>query len=242
MAIEDLASEVALRQFEMEDLPRTPPFARTIAEVAFGVVKALGAGDVSEAIGLMDKIHSSSEADTSAHLFKCVVEDLKCLHKKVKLSEQQTADFVELLFDADRKARQTRAKNRIKRIANVLTASMGMSPIPSPDETEEMTGLAVELSDQDVLVLKALQETQQRYESNGGRVTPNLSLASVPGLSPEVVLSTCGKLLSLGLIADPQQRATSLGVASYPRGGGFMLLERGLRFLKFIESPPAPKL
>jgi hypothetical protein len=99
-----------------------------------------------------------------------------------------------------------------------------------------MMGLAVELSDEDVCVLRALRETQQRYERDGGRTMTGLPLAPVPGLSPEVVLSICGKLLSLGLIADPEQRAVSLGLGSYPRGGGYMFLESGQRFLKFIEG------
>jgi hypothetical protein len=240
MAIDDLASEQALKQLEMEDLPKSPPLASSFATAAYSVMKALFKGEISEAIGLLEQIHSSAEAERSAYLLECVVMDLKYLDEKVKkLSERQTIDFVEVLFDADRKARQTRAKTRIKRIADIVTASINITPIPSPDETEEMTGLAVELSDQDVPVLKALQEMQQRYERDGGRSMTGLPLAPVPGLSAEIVLSICGKLLSLGLIADPEQRAVSLGLGSYPRGGGYMLLERGQRFLKFIEQAAA---
>jgi hypothetical protein len=240
MGIDDSASEVALRQLAMEDLSKAPPFARNFSDAAFSIMKALASGNVIEVVGLLKDIHSSGEAARSAYFFQCVVNDIRRIDKKVaELSAQQSQDFVELLLDADRKARQTRAKTRVKRMADILTASINMNPISSPDETEEMTGLAVTLSDQDVLVLKALRETQERYERDGGRTTPSLALASVPGLLPEVVLSICGKLLSQGLISDPQQRATSLGVSSYPRGGGFMLLERGQRFLKFLEQSPS---
>jgi hypothetical protein len=114
-----------------------------------------------------------------------------------------------------------------------------MTPIPLPDEIEEMTALAVELSDQDVLVLKAIQTTQQRYERDGGRTMTSLPLSSIHGVSAEVGLSICGKLLSRGLIVDPEQRAVSLGFGSYPGGEGYMLLKRGQRFLKFIEEARA---
>jgi hypothetical protein len=86
---------------------------------------------------------------------------------------------------------------------------------------------------------KAIQTTQQRYERDGGRTMTSLPLSSIHGVSAEVVLSICGKLLGCGLIVDPEQRAVSLGLGSYPRGGGYMVLKRGQRFLKFIEEVPA---
>src|SRR5579862_4811632 len=111
MAIDDLGAVQALKRLEMEDLPKSPPLARNFADAAFTVMKALFTGDTADASDLLGKFHSGAEADRSAYLLKCVIEDLKYLDEKVKkLSEQQNIDFVELLFDADRKARQTGSK------------------------------------------------------------------------------------------------------------------------------------
>jgi len=245
MAMDDLGVVRALDQFKMEDLSKSPSFALGFADAAFSEMKALASGNVIEVVGLLKEIHSGGEAARSAYLFQCVADDLQRINQKVtELSEQQTIDFVELLVDADRKARQTLARNRVKRIADILTSSIKMTPIPSPDETEEMTGLAVEMSDQDVTTLMALRETQRRYERDLGSLnkTPVLGFPTVAGLSPESALSICGKLLSLGLISPPQQRAMSVGPNSYPSGGGYFLLERGQRFLRFVEESPAARV
>jgi hypothetical protein len=62
-----------------------------------------------------------------------------------------------------------------------------------------------------------------------------LPLASVQGLPQEKVLSICGKLLSLGLIAEPEQRAVALGLVLIPWRWIHSLIA-GVGFLEFIAT------
>jgi hypothetical protein len=64
-------------------------------------------------------------------------------------------------------------------------------------------------------------------------------LASVQGLPQEKVLSICGKLLTLGLIAEPEQRAVAMGLGTYPREGGYIVLSRGVGLLEFTATQRA---
>jgi hypothetical protein len=95
-----------------------------------------------------------------------------------------------------------------------------------------MMRIAMDLTDDDVVVLKALQIAMDKHVSTGAGV---LNLPSIEGITPDSVLSICGKLQSVGLIAVPEQRAKTLRVGTYPSGGGFMPLERAEKFLNFIS-------
>jgi hypothetical protein len=198
-------------------------------------------GNFLEAISSFGEVHEAFGEERSLYLLFWLNEDLKRLRNQVneftqKQEDYLETDFIGLMFDADRKARETRSKSRIRRIAQILTASVQMEPIPSPDDTEEMVRIATQLSDEEVLVLHALRDQQTRYEKDGGRTMTGLTLAAVEGLGQEKVLGICGKLLSLGLIAEPEQRAVALGLGSYPRGGGYIVLSRGVGFLEFIAT------
>ena len=108
--------------------------------------------------------------------------------------------------------------------------------MPLADQTEEMMRIAMELADDDVLVLKQLRDAVDRYWHLPAEAVHTLTVPDVPGVAADSVLGICGKLQSLGLISTAEQHAIALKLGSYPTGGGFVLLDRAEVFLKFIAD------
>jgi hypothetical protein len=239
MAIDDLSSERALERLRWEDLSRVPG----LPGIAVKAITALLGGDLTQATDLFTQCQETLESGRSKYLLQCVVDDLTWLRGELdKLNQKQqeylSTDWVALLVDADKKARATLGKTRIERIAKILCSSIRIEPIPPAEQTEELTRVAMELTDNDVLVLRHIREALERY----GRLPPDaphsLMMPEVPGFTPDSVLGICGKLQSLGLIATAEQHAIAATPGSYPRGGGFVPLDRADAFLKFIAATP----
>jgi hypothetical protein len=112
-----------------------------------------------------------------------------------------------LLTDGLRRAAQTRAKDRIARIAIILSNSLVEETAPAADHVEEMMRIAMDLADRDVLALKLIADS-----ASGSLWSDRLGLYQaldlfkrVPfrayGFSDSDVASTYGKLASFGLLA-----------------------------------------
>ncbi len=202
---------------------------------------ALLRGDPTQVADLFTQCQGALESGRTGYLLLCVIEDLKWLRGRLdSLTEKQqeylSTDWVALLFDADKKARATRARTRIARIAKILCSSIQIEPTPAADQTEEMMRIATELTDNDVLVLTNLRDAVDKYWHLPADAIHTLTVPDTQGVTPDAVLGICGKLQSLGLIATAQQHATALKLSSYPSGGGFVPLDRAEAFLKFIAD------
>lgn len=244
MAIDDLSSERALQRLEMEELRRAPAMASALPAIAMKAIVALLSGDLTQATDLFTQCQESLESERSGYLLRYVIDDLKWLRGELhsltqKQQEYLCTDWTALLFDADKKARATRAKTRIGRIAKILASSIRIEPTPPADQTEEMMRIATELTDDDVLVLKQLKEAVYKYWHLPAHAVHTLMVPDLQTVAPDSVLGICGKLQSLGLIATAQQHAMALKQSSYPSGGGFVLLDRAEAFLKFITGTDA---
>lgn len=225
----------------MEDLHRASQIAAKLPAIVVKAVAALLSGDLTQVSDLFTECQESLESERSGYLLRCVIDDLKYLQGEVhKLTQTQeeylSTDWVALLFDADKKARATRAKSRIERIAKILCSSIRIEPTPLADQTEEMMRIAMEMADQDVFVLKRLRGAVDKYQHLAADALHILAVPDVPGVKPDSVLGICGKLQSLGLISTAQQHAIALKLSSYPSGGGFILLDRAEAFLGFIAD------
>jgi hypothetical protein len=241
MAIDDLSSERALQRLAMEDLARAPETLRRAPGNVLKALTALLSGDITQAADLFSSCQDTLESERSAYLLACVVEDLRWLRKRLdQISEKQaeylSEDWVQILMDADRKARATRSKARIRRIATIVCSSIRPDHLPPPDVTEEMTRIAMQLSDEDVLVLKAVVGEWERYQRLPGVAAHGIHMPRVEGVAGESVLGICGKLQSLGLIASPELRAKALSEFTYPTGGGFVPLKRAGEFVRAITT------
>ena len=225
----------------MEDLSRAPALATALPGIVGKAIAALLRCDLTQATDLFTQCQETLESGRSKYLLQCVVDDLKWLRgQQDKLSQKQqeylSTDWVALLMDADRKARATLGKTRIERIARILCSSIRIDPIPPPEQTEELTRVAMELTDDDVLVLRCILETWESYNRRPPGAQYSLTMPQVPDFTPDSVLGICGKLQSLGLIATAEQHAIAATHGGYPRGGGFVLLDRADAFLKFVAA------
>jgi len=246
VAIDDLSSERALQQLGMEQLGEASPVLRRAPGNLIKALAALLTGDITQAADLFAGCQDTLESKRSEYLLECVIQDLRWLRDKLdELSKSQKeyleTDWVPLLMDADRKARATRARTRIERIARIVCSPIGSEPLPPGDETEEMMRIAMELSDEDVLVLRAVAEAWDHYQHLPAHAMHVVTMPEVKGIPGGSVLGICGKLQSLGLIVNPEVRAKALREGSYPTGGGFVPLKRAEVFLRAIaghESAP----
>jgi len=239
MAIDDLSSQRALERIQYENLSKAPELATSLPGIAIKFIAGVFNRDPTQMADLFAQYQDALESDRSSYLFRCVVEDLKWLQGKVeKLTQKQQeylcTDWMALLVDSDRKARATVGKTKIERIAKILSSSIRIEPTLPAESVEELTHIAMELTDNDVLVLKHVREALDRYHRLPADAVHNLMIPNVPGLTSDSVLGICAKLQSLGLIATPEQHAIAISHGSYPTGGGFVPLERADAFLKFI--------
>ena len=107
------------------------------------------------------KVLSENSAKKLEYLIEVLNQEFVYLHERVDrlLSEsaehRQFAEHVwpALALDALRKTEQTRSKDRIRRIGEILGRSLVQAVPPQGDEVEEMMRVAVDLSDRDVLLL-----------------------------------------------------------------------------------------
>ena len=163
---------------------------------------------------LKDHLAADSEERIRLMLETCIDEirkheaELEQFRRTKSEQQSQAREEVsrELLLDAARKAENTRAKARVKRIGLIL-ANAVVEPKPTDaDEIEEMMRVATELSDPDIELLKELvriegdavraQGRVARYDAHtrweqgswGNRVVPELD-------------SVFSKLESYGLVS-----------------------------------------
>jgi hypothetical protein len=236
MAIDDLPSARGLAQISAERLQNSPD----VVQKGVRTLAKLLSGDFTAAAEFFGAFHDAIGDERSEYLLRLIVEDLGAQNRQLQelsARHQQylATDWLALLADADRKARQTRAKERIQRMAQIIVGA-AHEPIRPPDETEEATRIAMELTDEDVVALRAVYEAQHRYENQKAPAIGILKAPTVPQLPREQVLSHFGKLQGLGLIIRAEDYTQQLSGGAYPSGGGFFVLERGKSFLRAIAE------
>jgi hypothetical protein len=150
-----------------------------------------------------------------------------------------------LVLDGFRRAEQTRAKDRIKRIATILANAAVTDPIPEADEVEEMMRIAMELSDRDILPLRELlahypltliEPIRSRLiRGQGIRAWDEVPWDKL-GFSEHEIESTCAKLQSFGLLAVVDRPAhMDTSTFSVPVHAN-ELLQKGRRFVQFVSQ------
>jgi hypothetical protein len=93
------------------------------------------------------------------------------------------------------------------------------------------------LADEDIVLLRAVAENHNRYQMRSPFTPEVLQVPTKTlGIAPERLLSVYGKLTSLGLIMQGQDRVEQLQAHSHPTGGGLMLLDRARVFLQSVTG------
>ena len=256
MAIDDLSSERALQQLKMEDLNRASTLATSLPAIVIKALAALLAGDLSQASDLFTRYQDAIESKRSECLLRCVIDDLRWLRGELeKLTQKQEAymstDWVELLFDADRKARATRETTRIKRIAKILCSSIRIEPIPPANRMEEMMRIVMALTDDDVLVLRQIYGGQRaNYNERLGRTNPEHAndfwrlidpqhrsygepeFPALSSFSIGALQGICAKLQSFGLLAQVERNNFKVSPGITP----YAILANAVYFMEYVLS------
>jgi hypothetical protein len=156
--------------------------------------------------------------------------------------DKRTDTAKDLLLDATRKAVNTRALERVKRIGLIL-ANGTIEPKPTDcDEIEEMMRVAMELSDNDIRYLKELVRIQGRQVAGQGRLSRHSAHTMWEhgfwgtGLNSEID-SVFSKLESYGLVARIPPPNNLNIMADFQNR--YVLLEKGLRFVTLIQLQAA---
>jgi hypothetical protein len=232
------------KQFELED-SSTSPIARLVFDLASALelpwpfnsavakLKEHLAGDASNRIKVMLQTFRDEILRLSSE-----VDQLKAtLTSEESDRRDQTAK--DLLLDAARKAANTRAIERIRRIGLILANGITEQSPTDADEIEEMMRIATELNDRDILHLRELVriegsviEQRERVERHDAytRWEQGYWGARVDGELDSVF----SKLVSYGLVAQiPPPNNLNISADFQNR---YVLLKKGLRFVNLIRQ------
>lgn len=234
----ELPSQAALKRIQVEETFNTP----TLLAKTIHAVRALLSGDIAGSVDAFRECNEEIVGDRERYLLEWIIHDLgKLATDYESLSAAQRrymeTDWVFLLQTAQQNAHATRQAERIRRIAAILTGSI-VEPIRPPDETDELMGIAMNLSDEDVVVLLEVRERQHRWERNQTTQPSLFAPTDLPGIAPERALSILAKLTSLGLIIRAEDRTQQLRANTFPGGGGVFILATGARFLRALSETP----
>jgi hypothetical protein len=179
------------------------------------------------------------------YLLNVLTEELKRIRCKLEhLADEQRQfledDYMELVLDGLKKAENVRSKERIARIAKILAHAADAGTTKPANETEEMMRVAMDLTDQDVAVLREIDRAQSKILKWSGGMAPMDPVnkcwkedpPKVEGMSPAAVVSACEKLQSFGLVTRVDRNNFTLPLSVTPYG----ILEKGHDFVEYIRG------
>jgi hypothetical protein len=198
---------------------------------------------------ILETVHKR-RLDNVCYLVDVIIERVQELGVEVQShSDKHKAfienDWVNLVLDGVAKAQQARARERIKRLGEILAYAYAEGEKRSPDLTEEMLRIAAGLDEDDVKVLAWLCEGmkskfsrktgQVDFESANdfwGRVEHHEGKPSTPeGLNVGDAMACCAKLQAFGLVLQVRQNPGKM-FTLLPYGP----LTRGYEFIEYLRS------
>lgn len=201
---------------------------------------------------LKGRLVASSSERIGLMLETCMAEVRNHESKIKELSEKKPPEEVqareeiskELLLDAARKAENTRAKERVKRIGLILANSVLESKPTDADEAEEMMRVAMELSDRDIEFMRELIRIEGSSLQTQTHI-PRYDAYSrweqgfwTTRIDPEID-SVFSKLESYGLVARIPPPNNLNIMADYQNR--YVLLKKGLRFAALTRQAASDK-
>ncbi len=220
------------------DERRQPP------ELVDKIIKAIG--KVTGAESLVSVIRRNSEKErieNSDLMLRTAWEELKRVSASLdslKQDPMRLAEVERLFLDATRKAEDLRDQKRVERIGKILAHAITLESSDF-DKAEEMMRVARDLSDQDVVGLRYLYDTQfGALQRNGLQVNVDdinsIWRESLPikieGIIQAEYLSIFLKLQGFGLATSVERKQTQLP----PNEQVFALLAKGADFVRYIQG------
>jgi len=193
--------------------------------------------------------------DNTRYLVDVIIERVQEIGAEVQsLSANHEAfiegEWVKLLLDGVAKAQQARARERVKRLGQILAYACVQGERKSPELTEELLRVAAGLDEDDVRVLGWLCDgMKDKYSTATGQVdfesandfwgqvdlhgrTRSRGEPPVPaGLSMGDLMSCCAKLQAFGLVLQVRQNQFKVAPATLP----YSPLKKGYEFLEYLR-------
>jgi len=248
MAIDDNPIEVLRKQFELEDISKSP-ISEVVIRVTAELAKFLPLPHSLQSViqKVSDKIRTDG-VERIAIMLKTVADEvLKHDRDICQLRESQSAEQkkardeqeARLVVDGARRASTTRSIARVQRIGIILARAISAPAPPDEDEIEEMMRIATELTEVDVTHLHALVGLQARFlegRSHVERYNAYQSWESGPWRDrvDPTLDSVFHKLESYGLVSAIAPNNTFNIMADIQTR--FALLPKGRRFAELIGS------
>lgn len=220
---------------------------QSLPEIADEILKLIeklplpGAGPI---VRLIRYEKEKQSIENSVLMLKTLWEELKRVSANVEDLREHSVNRDQvrrLTLDAVRKAEDLRDQKRVERIGKILAHAITLGPMSNFDKAEEMMRIARDLSDQDVLGLSQLYDSQfATLNGNGWRLDvhqinvlwkekqPRLPGVVLPGEAVSIFL----KLQGLGLATAVERMDTQHG----PNEQVFSLLPKGADFVRYIQG------
>jgi hypothetical protein len=251
MAIDDNPIEVLRKQFELEDISKSP-VSEVVVKITAELAKLLPLPLALQSV--LQKVNDRIRTDGVERIaiMLTTVADVVLKHDRdiSQLRESRTAEQrkardeqeARLVVDGARRASTTRSITRVERIGIILARAISAPAPPDEDEIEEMMRIATELTDIDVIYLRDLVGLQARYlegRSHVERYSAYQSWAHGPwGDKVDPTLdSVFHKLESYGLVSAIAPNNTFNVMADIQTR--FALLPKGKRFAELIANGSA---
>lgn len=246
MAIDDNPIEVLRKQFELEDISKSP-VSEVVIRVTAELAKFLPLPPSLQSVlqKVNDRIRTEG-VERIAIMLKTVADEVLKHDRDIsQLRESQSAEQkmardeqeARLIVDGARRASTTRSIARVERIGIILARTISAPTPPDEDEIEEMMRIATDLTEVDVTYLRNLVSLQAQYLQEGSHVqryTAYQSWVNGPWgdrVDPTID-SVFHKLESYGLVSAIAPNNTFNIMADIQTR--FALLPKGRRFAELI--------
>lgn len=205
------------------------------------MAKVPGVGRVVAAVRYESERQRIENSET---VINTLWEEGKRVSSAINALQQESVNRDEvrrLILDAIHKAEDLRDRKRVERIGKILAHALTLGPDTNFDKAEEMMRVARDLSDQDVVGLRYLYDTQfVALQQNHLRINVDdintIWREKVPinieGVLQAEYISIFLKLQGLGLATLVERKQTQLP----PNEQVFALLAKGADFVRYIQG------
>lgn len=253
----EVAVDNQMRRAEMQSQSPVNRFldgAESIAQAASIVTGSVAIGSIARTFGIARRFTSGVGVATLEenldHLGDATEAALSRVEKNldaqgVRIGEIErrlnSNELLEGIKAATLQAQRTKDKKRLERMALILANGVAEDDL-EPETLDDMMRAAVELREQDIVLLKKIFESQEGIIRRGVRDSTNLysdvqcawgeflKSGALRDVSQLEYRSSLARLESHGLIQ--QISASQFGIGQEP----YMLLEEGAEFVKRINT------
>ena len=195
--------------------------------------------------GALNAALAKRKEENQDYFIDVLLEEVPRLNRQLdQLSEEYesflTNELPGIVLEGVSRARETRAKERIRRMALIVANAAAFGPARAADMADEMLRIAANLSDLDVWVLSELHQAQtpilKQYSFLPERDPVNDTWKALQHknsfFNGAEIHGICSKLQSYGLVARADRKPRVVDLVSAPCG----ILPNGVAFIEYIHE------